>query len=300
MADNFTDFYTGNMTPPLRMPGGGYAPAPLQQPQMTPEQMYEGIYGEPLKLSTRSVKSVPVPVSAQAEARFGAATGMRGAGEATYQPPPLPNQPSGSIRTAKDSSRLPQTTRDADLLTGYAPLPGNDASSAIDRMLTASGGGFAQSGLSRAGSGSLSLPTMPSADPVHQLNVDVADAEGQMYADNMGMPVRSKSGKVYSPRQAFTPKALSDVRETAPRVTASRGLLATLLGALPNSQSQSNGGGLGSLLSGGQITRAPLAGNPMLVDPSTSSGSTLESMGFSSGTVVPSAVVENLSKRGYI
>lgn len=61
---------------------------------------------------------------------------------------------------------------------------------------------------------------------------------------------------------------------------------------------QSSGGALFG--GGGQVTRAPMAGNPMVVDPSTRAGSTLESMGFSSGAVIPQATVENLSKRGYI
>lgn len=39
---------------------------------------------------------------------------------------------------------------------------------------------------------------------------------------------------------------------------------------------------------------------PTIVDPSTSRGSTLESMGFSSGGAVPAATVRNLEARGYI
>lgn len=286
MADNFTDFYTGNMAPPLKLPGGGYAPAPLAQPQMSPEQIYEGIYGEPLTLSSRSVKTVPVPVSASADARFGVGTGMRGAGDAAYRAPKtfIPNDLPGPEPVPKYEDRLPALPAGLPLQTD---IPG--FASARGRL---GAGGF--------GSGSLTATPPSMSDPVHQLNVDVADAEGQMYADNMGMPVRSKSGKVYAPKQAYTPKALSDVRATASKVTASRGLLATLLGGLSNAPQQARGGGLGSLLSGGQVTRAPLAGNPMVVDPGTRAGSTLESMGFSSGAVLPSAVVENLSSRGYI
>ena len=79
MADNFADFYTGNMAPPLRLPGGGYAPAPSLQTQMTPEQIYEGIYGEPMQLTSRSVQTVAAPMQAATNAQFGVGAGMRGA-----------------------------------------------------------------------------------------------------------------------------------------------------------------------------------------------------------------------------
>lgn len=44
MADNFADFYTNSMAPPIRLPDGSFVPAPAVQPRETPDQMYQGIY----------------------------------------------------------------------------------------------------------------------------------------------------------------------------------------------------------------------------------------------------------------
>jgi hypothetical protein len=49
-----------------------------------------------------------------------------------------------------------------------------------------------------------------------------------------------------------------------------------------------------------QAPPPPVVARPTIVDPSTSRGSTLESMGFSSGGAVPAATIRALEDRGYI
>lgn len=87
----------------------------------------------------------------------------------------------------------------------------------------------------------------PLSPPVHQLNVDVADAEGQMYADSMGIPVRAKSGKVYSPKvpgSAVMPSGKVAPRYGGPKsAPAASGQRGGLFGG--------GGGLLGMLLGGG-------------------------------------------------
>lgn len=253
MANNWTDWYSGAMAPPLKVPGG-YIPAPSLPAPMSVEEMYQGIIpSAPTGLTSRSVNTVPIvptaPITADASARGGLGTGMQGRASLPYTAPALPNQPSGSISVGKSQDRLPQTTRDADILTGYAPLPGNSATSAIDQMLVA-GGGYGKAGTSGRGSGSLSLPGVPKlpSAPVHQLNIDPPADEGQMYADSMGIPVRSKSGKVYSPKvpgSAVMPSGKVAPRyggpKAAPAANSQRGGLFGLGG----------GGGLLGLMFGG-------------------------------------------------
>jgi len=63
MADNWASWYSGGMTPPLALPGGGYVPAPLAPPQMSVDEMYRGIYAPPAvpqSLQTRSVQTVQI------------------------------------------------------------------------------------------------------------------------------------------------------------------------------------------------------------------------------------------------
>lgn len=297
----WSDWYSGDMAPPLRQPGGGYSPAPATQPQMSPEEIYQGIYGEPLQLTSRSVKSVPVPTQATTDARFGLGAGVRASGDAAYQSPKVfvPNALPGPDPVAKSQDRLPA-------MPAGLPLKSDVPGFASGRGSLGAGG---------FGNGSVTMSPRSPAAPVHQLNVDVPADEGQYYADSLGMPVRSKSGTVFQPKGgAKTPQQRIEAKGTL-GARDTRGPLGQLLGMKGSGGlggllgglfggGQSRGGGLGGLLSGmgggAQATRAPLAGHSMIVDPSTQAGSTLESMGFSSGGSVPAAVVENLSKRGYI
>ncbi len=303
MADNFADFYAGGMAPPLRLPGGSYAPAPSAQSQMSPEEIYQGIYGEPLQLTSRSVKSVPVPTQATTDARFGVGAGARASGDAAYRSPrvELPNPYPGPDPVAKTQDRLPAMPAGLPLssdVPGFASARGSLGA-----------GGF--------GNGSVTMsPRFPSVAPSNDGVIDLSSLElgdrgAQGMADSEGKPVRTKSGKVYYPGG----KAPSGNITGSLKAQDQRGPLGQLLGMKGSGGlggllgglfggGQSQGGGLGGLLSGmgggAQATRAPLAGHSMIVDPSTQAGSTLESMGFSSGGSVPAAVVENLSKRGYI
>lgn len=310
MADNFSQFYSGNMAPPLKLPGGGYAPAPYVSAQMSPEEFYEGIYGEPLGgLSSRSAKTVPINPStgmpyattATASMQGGGGIAAGGRGDVRYSPPVY--QPNGTTVPNKDTSRLPALPVGLPLKTdvpGFASARGSLGA-----------GGF--------GNGSVTMsPRFPSAaapdDGVIDLSsLEMSERGAQNTADSEGKPVRTKSGKVYYPggkAPAGNVSASLGARDTRGPLGQMLGLkgsggLGGLLGGLfGGGGQQSRGGGLGGLLSGmgggAQATRAPLAGHSMIVDPSTQAGSTLESMGFSSGGSVPAAVVENLSKRGYI
>jgi hypothetical protein len=121
MASNLADFYTGNMAPPLRLPDGSYVPAPSAQQQMTPAQIYEGMYGPSGGggLTSRSVKTVPIdlatgmPISPQRAIQAqGNGQGIAGidarVAQALSASAVQPNQPAGSINLAKIQDRLPE------------------------------------------------------------------------------------------------------------------------------------------------------------------------------------------------
>lgn len=308
MADNFSQFYSGNMAPPLKLPGGGYAPAPSVSAQMSPEEFYEGIYGEPLAgLSSRSAKTVPINPStgmpyattATASMQGGGGIAAGGRGDVRYSPPVY--QPNGTTVPNKDTSRLPALPVGLPLKTdvpGFASARGSLGA-----------GGF--------GNGSVTMsPRFPSAaaapdDGVIDLSsLDLSDRGAQNTADSEGKPVRTKSGKVYYPggkAPAGNVSASLGARDTRGPLGQMLGLktsgLGGLLGGLfgGGQQQQQGGGGLAAMLGGGSAYgSAPSQGRAMIVDPSTSAGSTLESMGFSSGGAVPAATIRNLSERGYI
>lgn len=319
MADNFADFYSGNMAPPLRLPGGGYAPAPSAQTQMTPEEIYEGIYGEPIStgLSSRSVRTVAIDpttgmpashpqMTADARAAYGGGIGAGASGSLTMQPRPLPNQPSGSIRMAKDQSRLPQTSRDADLLSGYSPLAPNAATSAIASAtrppMTAIGGARGQLGAMGNMSGSLSMGGGRSDGIIDLSALNMSEKGAQGIADSEGKPIRAANGKVYYP-SGRAPQAAQGRTGTAAAAQQSQqrsGGLGGLLSGLFGGGQQSSGGGLGAMLSGGSpFGSSPSQGQAMIVQPGTSTGSVLSGMGFSDGAAVPAATIRNLEQRRY-
>jgi hypothetical protein len=118
MADNFADFYTGSMAPPLRMPGGGYSPAPAVSPALSVDAMYQGIYGDPSEgLASRTVRVVPVnpdgtpyATTASATMRGGPGIGYGVQGVATYAQPRakvnLPNEVYGPDPVPKYQDRM--------------------------------------------------------------------------------------------------------------------------------------------------------------------------------------------------
>lgn len=286
----WSDWYSGAMAPPLKVPGG-YIPAPSIQAPMSVEDMYQGIIpSAPTStgLTTRTVRTVPVPISVSGSAEFGVGAGVRNSGSTDYRGPKtfLPNAAPGPNPVPKWEDRLPATPAGLPLksdVPGFASARG-----------ALGAGGF--------GAGDVTaVPRLPSA-PVHQLNIDPPDEEGQMYADSMGLPVRSKSGKVYTPKVAGS--AVMPSGAIAPRFGGTRAPAASpqrsggLFGAL------FGGGSGGGLFGGGNpqssgIGTSPSQGKAMVVSPGTSSGSVLESMGFSSGGLVPAVTVRGLEDRGY-
>lgn len=247
MADNFADFYTGSMAPPLRLPGGGYAPAPSSQSQMSPEEIYQGIYGEPLQLTSRSVQTVPVPTQAATDARFGVGAGMRGAGEATYQSPKvmLPNANPGPNPVAKTQDRLPA-------MPAGLPLAGAFASGKAGLGASGFGSGSLTAKASdKGGSGVIKLVTEP-----------MSEVSGQNTANSFGKPVQGPSGKTYYPsntpmsgvRAPYDPKAAD--KYSGKIGQDNRGPLSQLLGL----KTSGLGGLLGGLFGGFGQQRQGLGG----------------------------------------
>lgn len=210
----WSDWYSGAMAPPLKTPGG-YVPAPSVQAPMSVDEMYQGIIpSAPSGLSTRSAPTVPInpmtgmpyvtTVSGSGQPGLGAGVTLRG--EAALRPPKtfLPNAIPGPNPVEKYQDRLPAAPAGLPLKTdvpGFASARGSLGA-----------GGF--------GAGDVTaVPRLPSA-PVHQLNIDPPAEEGQMYADSMGLPVRSKSGKVYTPKAPGS--AMMPSGKVAPRFGGAR------------------------------------------------------------------------------
>jgi len=314
MADNFTDWYSGSMAPPLALPGGGYAPAPSLQAPMSVEEMYQGIYGDPSSgLSSVSRHTVPVNpttgrpyvTTAGGRASYAGGIGYGVSAAPVWQPNTVP----GTVRDLGSPQYAPPGTGGGVLTeTG---LPSN---ATVEKKYTSplpqpmlSGNARGQSGVMRSGSGSLSLADAIQPSTSDDFGPDLSslgldDKGAQRMADSRRGPIRA-NGTVYYPSGTSQPGAKRQPTQSqsqAPKRGFS--LLDMLFGAGGGQQSSSGGGGfsLANAFSGGQITRAPLAGNPMLVDPGTQAGSTLSNMGFSDGAVIPAATVRGLSDRGYI
>jgi hypothetical protein len=277
MADNFAHWYTGGMTPPLALPGGGYIPAPLSTPQMSVDQMYQGIYAPPAvpqSLQTRPVQTVQInpqtgmpystsmsataqggfgqggniaargrtqlPMTASANAALGAIGNATGSMYAT-----APNQPAGSINAFKAQDRLPALP--AGLQLGSGP----QASARGSLGASASGGGRM----------AFNAPSMPPASTdVIRLTFDpMSETSGQNMANSAGRPVAGPSGKTYYPTNQATDRVrapMSPVAERAPQRQGVSGGLGGLLGGL------FGGGGLG----GGNAFQRP-AGTPAITAP---------------------------------
>lgn len=322
MADNFAQYYTGNMAPPLKLPGGGYAPAPSAQTQMTPEEIYQGIYGEPLTpsggLTSRPVKTVAIdPMTGMPPRPQVAAAPLPTAQPGMYgrgQPMPLPpNQPSGSIALGKDQSRLTQNA------FGYGTngaAGGNAATAAID-------GATAKTGLQQVPYGvymnnrsrdSLDYAAQGRRDLLRMLEdqqnapidlTSVNPRNPQAMADTQGKAVRV-GNTVYYPggkAPAGRGQPVSQQMAGQQRQSGLGGLLAGLFGGGQGGQPQQGGGGLGGLLSGmgggSAYGSSPSQGQAMIVSPGTSTGSVLSGMGFSDGAAVPAATIRALNDRGY-
>lgn len=334
MADNLSHFYTGGLTPPLRMPDGSYVPAQLQQPQMTPEQIYEGIYGEPLSSgpTTRQVKTIPVnpggmgedPVSVYSRSNYVAQPRFASASP-TVQP--LPGQPNGSIVAGKSQARLPQNafgygtngasggqTPALAAIDNLAPLddPAAGMKPGFNKMVPAGMpvNSRSRDSLAYAQAGRNALANMPpitagaQAGGVIDLTA-VNPKNPQAMANSQGQAIQVGS-KIYYPAGKAPKAAPAAGREPGPlgklfglQQGGLGGLLSGMFGG--GQAQQAGGGGLGALLSGGSsFGSSPSQGMAMTVDPNTSTGSTLSGMGFSPGAAVPAATIRGLSERGYI
>ena len=317
MADNWASWYQGGMTPPLALPGGGYVPAPLSTPQMSVEDMYQGIYAPPAvpqSLQTRPVQTVQInpqtgmpyspsmsatasggfgqggniaargraqlPMTASANAALGAIGNATGSIFAT-----APNQPAGSINAFKAQDRLPA-------LPAGLPLGSGPQASARGSL-----------GASASGGGSLMLksPAAPGRGvdaPPDLSGLDLDDKGAQKMADSRRGPIISK-GKVYYPGGKSPASAGSAAPRPQQQQQRGGGLMALLSGLMGGGQS--GGGGLASMLGGGASSfgSSPSQGLAMTVNPGTSVGQTLSGMGFSDGAAVPAATIRNLEQRGY-
>lgn len=144
MADNWANWYSGNMAPPNRLPNGSYVPAPSVSQPMTVQQMYQGIYGTPepgTELTTRSIRTVPIdPYTGQPIATAPTLTPTGGdnsalgaianaTGAMTAAPV---YQPSGSMNSYKSQDQLPQ----GPAVVGRLPAPGEGLTSAQRAAMT--------------------------------------------------------------------------------------------------------------------------------------------------------------------
>jgi hypothetical protein len=276
MADNFAHWYTGGMTPPLALPGGGYIPAPLSTPQMSVDQMYQGIYAPPAvpqSLQTRPVQTVQInpqtgmpystsmsataqggfgqggniaargrtqlPMTASANAALGAIGRATGSMYAT-----APNQPAGSINAFKAQDRLPALP--AGLPLGSGP----QASARGSLGASASGGG-------RMAFNAPSMPPPASTDVIRLTFDPMSETSGQNMANSAGRPVAGPSGKTYYPTNQATDKIRAPMSPVAERATQKpTGLFGGLFGGT---------GGLfgGGMFGGGQQAPRNAAGLPI-------------------------------------
>lgn len=123
----------------------------------------------------------------------------------------------------------------------------------------------------------------------------MSDVAGQNTANSAGKPVRFANGKVYTPSNAPVSGVRAPMQPVTNRPAPQRpgGLFGAIFGGGNPISITVPGGGSSS------IGKSPSQGQAMTVDPNTSSGSTLSSMGFSPGALVPAATIRGLESRGY-
>ena len=226
--------------------------------------------------------------------------------------PALPNQPSGSVRVAKDSSRLPGDPSPYNgLAFGYDAQPSapvNPAVQAIDAAapkgpmfpLQMMGKGTNPAAAYAKGYTANMRFASPNAGKTGDGIIDLtasnpSERGAQGIADSQGAPVRV-GPKVYYPGGKAPVNAAPQARNAAPTQQRASGM-GGLFGAIFGGGSPLNitvpGGGSSS------IGNSPSQGQAMVVAPGTASGSVLSGMGFSDGALVPAATVRNLESRGY-
>lgn len=205
----WSDWYSGDMAPPMKTPGG-YAPAPSMPTPMSVEEMYRGIYGPSAPgLTTRTVQTVPPPISVMTAAGAGLGTGMRGAGDVTYTAPRVvQGNPLPGVRDLGSPQYGIPGTGGGTLSPAGLP-PGSTTKKSFDERLNPEisfgGGGKPFLGAGGFGSGALT-PKMPEPK-VLQLDFNaMSDVAGQNTANSAGRPVRYQDGKTYYPSDMHTDK----------------------------------------------------------------------------------------------
>lgn len=188
MADNWANWYSGNMAPPNKLPSGSYVPAPSVSQPMTVEQMYQGIYGAPQSdggLTTRSVRTVQIDPY----------TGRPVASAPTVTPSGSANSALGAIANATGSMRASPVYQPNNSINAYKTqdrLPAQPVGLSLAGVGGTSGGGAGAMG---QGGGNLALYNgAPSPEMIERVNasVDKRIAE-ERAAINRGLGIYSNA-----------------------------------------------------------------------------------------------------------
>jgi hypothetical protein len=232
---------------------------------------------------------MPYMTTASAKGGAGVGHGYAASGSATYAAPRQPAQanplpgvrdlgipqygvPGSGGGVLTKSGLPPGATVEKTYTAPLVPKP----------LVSGSAKGSASLGAGGFGSGSLtaSMPVEASSSAVIDLAFEpMSEVSGQNMANSSGKPVRTPSGKVYSPTNGATDKVRAPMSPVAPRAAAparSSGLFGSLFGG-------GSGGGLfGGMLGGGapraQAVAQPTSG-PAIYTPS--------------GNVHPGALTDN-------
>lgn len=219
MADPWLDYYSGAMAPPTRTPDGRLVPTPTA-PQMTVEQMYEGIYPPASSgLTTRQVQTVAVdpftgnPINATSQGNMPATTNALSQQQQQIMRDPMRAAPN-EVMTPGGVS--PQFGYQAGKEFGpqYRLLPNEGLPSAARDAVAAIDGAVpryeawnrqpsGQSWFDPRG-GMFPTPQKGLGGPV-QLHFDPSDVGAQNMANSTGAPVRTASGKTFMPMAGLGP-----------------------------------------------------------------------------------------------
>lgn len=333
---DMTDYYSGSMMPPtvsdynaiIGTPGATGKPR-----DMSPESIYQSIYGEPLSssggggLTSRKVNTVAIDPSTGMPPRPQVAANPLPQSPNYYNPGNMYKGPGSAaagpkIGTGPEGNRLTPNAmgynnNTVNPVTGKFPFnyPPNAAAAAIETaaprqsLFDPKGGAI---GSVADMQGQFGKPS----DGIIDLGDSFSPKAGQGFADSEGKPVRIKGVVYYPGGKAPSGKASGTLAQDDTRGPLSKlfGLktsgLGGLLGGLFSGMNTANAGragastvpGLGGLLSGmggSAYGSSPSQGQAMIVSPGTSTGSVLSGMGFSDGAAVPAATIRALNDRGY-
>jgi hypothetical protein len=301
---------------PGSIPASTYSPS-IRTAQGTPERLPTEMGYGPASASNPAVVAIQqatgtVPGGGRVtgyedDPLFGLATPSPKVNRLRPATPVAPNQQSGSVVAGKDQSQLTPNAfgYGTNGVTGVNPAVAaiQQATGTVPRGIPVYN--RSRDSLSYAAAGRNAVANMPpvtanSGDGIIDLGDAFSPKASQGFADSEGKPVRVK-GVIYYPAG----KAPAATRQSAPQSqgqATSGGWMSALFGG------NSGGGGLlrnmlqntASAMSGpSSIGSSPSQGQAMTVNPGTSSGQTLSSMGFSDGALVPAATIRGLESRGY-